>query len=156
MLFLSLRLATLPVLCLLTLSVIGCGESGPAPLSGTVTFNESPLGYGEVQFFGKSTGDNAGSGYATIRDGKYDTSVDGRGTFYGPHEIRITGYESEPAAGSEDETDETEVPSAPPLFADYSFEAEITSSEFNIDVPANAAGFNAEESEGNAAGGDEI
>lgn len=117
-------------------AVCGCGgDAGPDryDVSGTVTFNGQPVPAGHIIFEPDTSADNSGpQGAADIRDGKYDTGADGRGTVGGPHVVRISGFES----FSEDENNP-----AKPLFTDYEttvdLPEETTTKDF--DVPASAA-----------------
>jgi len=83
----------------LPLSGCGGGESGPEryQVSGSVTFNGSPVPYGNVQFqpdLGK--GNSGPAGYATIIDGKYSTADGGKGVVPGPHQVIIIGMKGPP------------------------------------------------------------
>jgi hypothetical protein len=71
----------------------GCGSSGPSryDLSGNVTWNGQAVVEGSITFEPLNMADRLGDGFAHIRNGEFDTSVDGRGHFGGPHKVIITG-----------------------------------------------------------------
>ena len=121
-----------PVSALL-LSLAGCGhDDGRESLSGNVTFDGTPLTYGEI-VFRPATGPE---GSATIRDGKYSTDDGGQGITKGPNTVIITGYAAEPVSNA-DESKASEA--APPLFSGYQQEADLSSDTFDITVPKEAA-----------------
>ena len=72
--------------------VAGCGPSGPQRyrMSGTVTFEGEPVAEGEVQFEPVQRG--FGGGFAPVKDGKYDTNIDGRGHLGGEHRVQVVGF----------------------------------------------------------------
>lgn len=117
----------------LVLWLCGCsGGDGRTPLAGKVTFGGSPLPYGEIVF----QPEVGPQGTATIRNGLYDTNVDGgQGIIPGKLKILITGYQSEPAAVP-DETAATTA--APPLFVNFQLETAVSGSPFDIEIPADA------------------
>ena len=109
----------------------GCGKSGPTryDISGTVTFDGKPVPEGNISF--EPTEGDVGGGYAFIRDGKFDTTVDGRGHMGGTHRIQITGFTGvtspdNPDAGS------------PPLFEPYETSADLPneSGTMDFEVPS--------------------
>ena len=119
----------------------GCGGESVMNVTGSVTFDGKPLPFGEVEFIpDNQSGDGGGAGFATIRNGQYDTAIDGRGIAGGKYQVRLTGYESEPSGNNEDETASTGE-QAGPLFHGYAISAEIKSPTYDISVPADAAGF---------------
>ena len=75
-------------------ALAGCGSSSGPPryeLSGNVTWNGQPVAEGMITFEPLDMPDPLGDGVAQIRDGEFDTSVDGRGHFGGKHRVIITG-----------------------------------------------------------------
>jgi len=87
--------ATLSVI-LIAVAITGCGSATDGPkrfdVSGNVTFDGKPVEYGSIIFTPDTTKQNSGpQGMAKIRDGKYDTSNEGRGVVGGPHHVIITG-----------------------------------------------------------------
>jgi hypothetical protein len=79
---------------IVVLAPTGCGSSsGPQryDLSGNVTWNGQPVAAGAITFEPLDMPDRLGDGFAHIRNGQFDTSVDGRGHFGGPHKVIITG-----------------------------------------------------------------
>ena len=132
---------------LLAILTCGCGGGSSVErndVSGTATFDGNPIVFGEVIFIAKHGDDiDAPSGRATIENGEFDTANEGQGLVSGPHEIRVTAYSSKPVH-NEDET--VEVEQVEPLFVGYSYETDIEPPSFNIEIPADAEGFNYAES----------
>ena len=123
-------------LCGITMGIAGCGgPGGPAryQVSGKVTFGGKPVPYGTIFFTPDTSKGNKGpQGVAQIKDGKYDTAVDGKGPVGGPVVVKIIGYETL-------STDE-ENPSKP-LFQDWTTNVDIpeNASTQDFEVPADAA-----------------
>jgi hypothetical protein len=69
---------------IILLSAIGCGNSGPMPVSGVVTLDGQPLERGKLDF--QPTDNKGPTAAAVIKDGKYDCSV-----MPGGKTVRITG-----------------------------------------------------------------
>ncbi len=111
------------------LLTLGCGRSsGPAryKLSGQVTHNGQPLPAGSIMFEPDTSQGNSGPGaMAVVKNGKYATES-GKGTVGGPHIARITGYDGNPADGSEAELK----PFGNVLFGPR---------EFKLDIPKSAS-----------------
>lgn len=127
--------------------LFGCGGGSSVErndVSGSATFNGQPIVFGDVEFISKH-GDSkdAPSGRATIENGTFDTGEDGQGIVGGPHEIRVTAYSKKPIH-TEDET--AEVEPVEPIFVGYSYEATVEPPNFDIEIPADAEGFNYAES----------
>lgn len=133
----------------LMLLVVGCGNSEPQPsnIQGTATFAGKPIVYGQLQLIPDASKQMSGpAGEAEIIDGKFDTSLSGRGVFLGPYEIRVTAWEERPAPSS---TDETAVSQAKaPLFHGYTVKQVITAEGNVIDVPEAAKGYGVSETKG--------
>lgn len=116
-------------------SLVGCGgDSGPKryDLSGTVTYDGKPVPAGTIIFEPDSSKGNPGpQGVAEIRDGKYDTSKNGKGLIGGPHIVRITGF---------DRATEDETTTAEPLFSEYKIEVDLPKEggTKDFEVPADA------------------
>ena len=95
---------------LLGLMLIGCGGSsgvGRVELSGSVTHVGKPVPAGQVRFEPDRTRGGTGPvGFASIRDGKYNTRRNGKGPVAGPVTVLIRGYVSS-------------APGAPNLFPQY-------------------------------------
>ena len=90
-----------------------------------------------IYFQPDAQGGNSGpQGFATIRNGAFDTKREGKGTVGGPMIVRITGFDSEPPK----DLSETE-PGPKPLFAEYQTKADLPKEDGNqdFDVPASAA-----------------
>ncbi len=123
--------------------IYGCGGGSSVErndVSGAATFDGKPIVFGEVSFIAKHGDEtDAPSGRATIENGKFDTANDGQGLVGGPHEIRVTAYPSKPVH-SEDET--AKVEAVEPIFVGYSYETDIEPPTFDIEIPAEAEGYN--------------
>lgn len=110
----------------------GCSkQSGPPryTISGTVTFQGSPVPLGRISFDpDTSQGNDGPAGYADIVDGRYRTHM---GAVGGPHVVRINGS-SGPAV---DEMKSTA------LFREFTTKIDLPrkSTTVDIDVPATAA-----------------
>jgi hypothetical protein len=107
----------LPSLALtLPLLLSGCDNGGDANryhVSGTVTFNGNPVPQGSIQFLPDSVKGNEGPATnANIVDGRYDTTVSGRGTVGGAHIVVINGFDGQSRP-------EDELPFGKPLFTEY-------------------------------------
>jgi hypothetical protein len=117
---------------LATLLLAGCGTGEELyQFSGAVTYKGKPVPTGQITFEPDVTkGNNGPSGYARIRDGRYDTSAeDGRGTKGGPHLVRILG---------QDGIVRGELLSGMPLFREYSTSKDLPRESGTVDfeVPA--------------------
>ena len=81
---------------LLAVLVAGCsGETGPQRyrVSGTVTHEGAPVPIGVIQFTPDATQGNSGPpAFADIKDGKYDTSISGKGFIGGPQIVAIDAF----------------------------------------------------------------
>jgi hypothetical protein len=78
---------------------IGCSSGERTyQLTGAVTYDGKPVPGGHIIFEpDTNAANNGGSGFAKIKDGRYDTSIlDGRGTVGGPHVVRIYGTDGVP------------------------------------------------------------
>ncbi len=120
--------------------LVGCGSSNGYQVSGTVTFQGKPVPAGKIYFMPDSSKGNKGStGFADIKDGKYDTSLDGgQGAPAGPVVIAVEGTDPSSApTGKEASGDVT----AKLLFARYEMQVDLpeSSSTKDIDVPDSAA-----------------
>jgi hypothetical protein len=115
---------------------LGCG-GGPTVyrISGNVTFAGKPIPVGRIYFTPDSSKGNIGlTGYADIKDGKYDSSVSGgRGIAGGATVVRIEG--------SDGVKIDEERPAGNALFPAYETSVELpkSSSTKDFDVPAAAA-----------------
>lgn len=119
----------------------GCGGDSTHRVSGTVTFKGQPVPAGKIYFMPDGLKGNSGpTGYATIRDGKYDTSAEGgRGAGKGPMIVAIEG--SDPSAeGKKEKGDTSGEVTIKTLFPRYETATDLPGSdtEKNFDVPADA------------------
>jgi hypothetical protein len=124
----------------------GCGgdDAGRHDISGTAAFDGKPIVYGHLEFIPDRAQENEGpAGYATITDGKFNTADGGRGVVEGPHQVRVTAYESRPAAdaATADEIAQSEADQPQPLFSGYTLSADLSEATHEFNVPADAAGF---------------
>ncbi len=88
---LRIRAWHLALLGLAGLCAVGCGsgEIKRYNISGTVNYNGKPVPAGTISF--EPVGREISPGFATIRDGKYDTAENGVGQVGGEHVVKITG-----------------------------------------------------------------
>jgi hypothetical protein len=128
----------------LTLGLAGCGSDEPDlyHLSGTVTFDGKPIPQGKIYFTPDSSKGNKGpAGYATIKDGKFDTKEEGgKGHVSGPMIVRIEGQDPQ-GAGQKDPKDTSGEEIVKSLFPAYSTEADLPKEDSTKEfaVPADAA-----------------
>lgn len=83
---------------LLLLPPLGCGQSGPPRyhVSGTVTYQGEPVPVGSILFQPDPTKGNSGPyGNAAIKDGKYDTRLDGQPTCGGSQIVIVQAFDGE-------------------------------------------------------------
>ena len=129
-----MRLAEFRVLMLGLLAALlaGCGGERVHHLSGTVMFQGKPVPAGHIVFEPSAGSANGGSpAFAKIKDGRYDTRLEGQGTVGGPHTVLIHGRDGIPRG---------ELLNGLPLFQDYSTTADLPNKEGTLDfeVPASA------------------
>lgn len=111
----------------------GCYRNdGPARyhVSGTVTFQGKPVPFGEIMFVPDlSKGNQGPAGFARIKDGQFNTAVDGKGTTGGAQQVVINGS----PVSLERNTDDP----ITPLFNEYRVEAVLPQSTttLNFEVP---------------------
>jgi len=111
----------------------GCGGEKTYHVSGTVSFLGKPVPAGQIVFEPDATAGNSGAaGYATIKDGRYDTRIlDGAGTAGGPHRVLIVGFDGIPRG---------EILNGRSLFTDYSATVDLPKDDATQDfeVPRSA------------------
>lgn len=101
------------------LMAAGCGSGERLyHLSGAITYQGRPVPAGTIVFEPDATKGNTGaSGYAKIKDGRYDTKApECKGTVGGPHLVRILGLDGI-ARG--------ELLNGMPMFPEYSTMADL-------------------------------
>jgi hypothetical protein len=80
-------------------TVLGCGRSDLAPLHGTVTFGDEPLGCGSITFVCVDTSERgqapAPPTAVGIRDGKYSLGQK-HGLLKGQYRVAVNGLEGKP------------------------------------------------------------
>ena len=85
-----------PGLLLVALGIVGCAEEGP-PLyhvSGTVSYEGKPVAVGSMVFQPDPSAGNSGPyGHAMIRDGLYDTRLEGAPTTGGAQIVMIEAFD---------------------------------------------------------------
>ncbi len=118
----------------------GCGAKSDGPpryrVSGTVTFAGNPVPEGTLIFDPDPQAGNSGpQGSAKIRDGKFDTNIDGVGVIGGPHIVRLTGFKSDATVDSSGESVK------PLLFENYKIKVDLgkESSTQTFEVPPSMA-----------------
>ena len=119
---------------LLALAASGCTSeaAGPErfPVAGTVTFNGQPVPFGEIQFIpATKKGNNGPAGFATITDGRFDTTIKGRGIVGGAHEVVINGTAAPPVV---DENAKSNVPLFPEFRSKHDLPKQGSSLDFKI------------------------
>tara|TARA_R110002095_G_scaffold206269_1_gene190204 strand:- start:1595 stop:2041 length:447 start_codon:yes stop_codon:yes gene_type:complete len=121
----------------------GCGwnnENGPQrfDVTGIVTFNNKPVPRGTIVFSpDKSEGNSGPQGAAEIRDGKFDTSLKGKGIVGGSHLVIISGFDNiDPGVKPKMSSDGMEIPQ-PPLFPTFTIKKNLplNDSSLNIEIP---------------------
>lgn len=130
----STRSAWAAILVSSAVLLCGCGsQSDPRfDVSGSATFAGNPIPSGSILFEPDAAKGNHGpAGFATIKDGKYDTAVDGKGTIGGPHIVKLLASN----VGSN-----VRGAMAASLFSDYHTPVDLPkeTSTQNFDVPASA------------------
>lgn len=112
-------------------AALGCGPGdggGNAQMRGKVTFKGQPVQLGRVYFDADQKKNPGGqSGYADIKDGRYDTAAGGKAPSAGPVNVRVEGLTPPGANGLHGL-----------LFRQYEFPADLPAgkSEKDIEVPA--------------------
>lgn len=84
------------VAAFLMLVIAGCAEDGPPryDVAGTVTYQGSPVPYGTIMFQPDPTQGNSGpTGSATIKDGTYNTKLEGEPQTGGPQIVFIEAFD---------------------------------------------------------------
>lgn len=124
---------------------LGCGGDGTHRVSGTVTFKGQPVPVGKIYFTPDGSKGNSGpSGYADIKDGKYDTgAAGGHGSVAGAVLISIEAFDpaAKPDKDKVDKSDTSGEVLIKSLFPRYEVAADMPkgASTKDIDVPAGAA-----------------
>lgn len=105
---------------LIAATMIGCNGNALTNVSGTVTYQGTPVASGEIRLTPDSNAGNQGPAVvAMIRDGKYKTPKD-KGVVGGAYQLRIMGYGAAPK--SDDPTASE--------FGDMLFETQHQTAEF--------------------------
>jgi hypothetical protein len=122
------------------IGLMGCGGESTYHLSGTVSFNGSPIPDGYIIFEPDGSQGNTGqTGRSKITQGKYNTrSTDGMPIVGGPHLIRVVAH-SAPMQADTVVGGEVVMPSL--LFPPYSFTQDLPSANSTVDfeIPAEAS-----------------
>jgi hypothetical protein len=118
-------------LVLAMLVSVGCAKQAePIHVRGTVSFRGKAVPSGLVVIHPDTSKGNQGErGYAAIKNGQFDTSIDnGKGAMPGPVKVVVGGTE---------ETSRTPEMESRPLFPPYQFETEVTptNTTFDFKVP---------------------
>lgn len=109
---LNSKVALFHTSCLLMFCSLGCGsgsgtdvQSGPptpVSMSGTVTYDRTPVPKGRIEFEPDASQGNQGTAVSVeIVDGKYQASADQR-PISGPTVVRIFGYDGNTTADAPD------------------------------------------------------
>ena len=123
-------LSLLPVLVLAGF-LVGCGKPGPQRyhLSGNITWDGQPIPAGIVYFDPDlAAGHDGPQGFALIKDGRYDTRLDGSGQGGGKYVLRLFAFDGVPGP---------ETPMGKPLFPEYIVPAELPAEDGtrDFDIP---------------------
>jgi hypothetical protein len=128
--------------CLVGMALLassGCGGEGlhRYRVSGSVRFEGKPVPVGEIYFEPDSRQGNTGpTGFAEIRDGRYDTAGNppGKGAVAGAQQVRINGYGLPPKP-----TRDNPEPDGVVLFRDYSTTATLPAAASTQDFEVSPA-----------------
>jgi hypothetical protein len=105
----------------------GCGDGGPKRyrVSGKITANGQPIPAGVI-FFDPDImqGNDGPQGFASIKDGVYDTSETGRGAVGGPHIARVQGFDGKPGE---------ELPLGRMIYGEHEFRVDLPKEPFTKD-----------------------
>jgi hypothetical protein len=125
------------ILVLLGGLVVGCGSDKAGRVTGKVTFKGQPVPAGKVYITPDASKGNSGqAGFASIKNGTYDTSAEGgQGAVSGAVIIAVEGIDPNPPPGAGPDVTTTV------LFSGYTKPVELQhgASVQDIDVPAEAA-----------------
>lgn len=109
--------------------ITGCGRGERLyDVSGSVTHNGKRVPRGLVYFDpDPAKGTKGQQGFATIKDGKFDTASDGKGIAGGAYIIRVLGYDGK---------ERDELPFGSPLFDEHLERRDLprSNSEQNFDL----------------------
>ena len=86
---------------ILGITGLGCGNQGPRRfhLTGKVTYGGQSVPAGQIFFDPDVSKNNDGpAGFAFIKNGSFDTRLDGRQHIGGPHQIRIQAFDGKPGS----------------------------------------------------------
>lgn len=95
------RRLVFPLILLASLLAAGCGEKGPQVyhIRGRVTFAGQPVPAGQIFFDPDlAKGNDGPAGFAFIKNGDFDTRLDGRAHVGGAHQVRIQAFDGKPGA----------------------------------------------------------
>lgn len=124
-------------ICLAVMLAAGCGsgEIKRYNVAGSVTYGGAPVPAGTISF--EPVGKDIAPGFATIKNGKYDTTENGVGQIGGAHVVKITGDSRLPVDPNSFQADSYV---AKELFPKFQTDAELPkrSSTQDFDVPKSA------------------
>jgi hypothetical protein len=113
------------------LLLAGCQRSDAVTrydVAGTVTFAGKAVPAGIILFTPDAAKNNRGpAGFAKVKDGKYDTRLEGKGTVGGPQIVVITGFDGSPP------DEEGLLPDGKPLFSDFTTSVDLPKEETTHD-----------------------
>jgi hypothetical protein len=112
-----------------SLLLVGCGSQGPTTyrLRGAVTFDGQPAAVGRIDLVpDASRGNSAMAGFASIKNGTYDTAAGGIGSVGGPMIVTVAGSLPQSPAGDTANARET-------VF-EHTFTAELPREASTLDV----------------------
>ncbi len=128
------------ILCSTLFLFSGCGgnsDSGPDrfDISGTVTFKGKPVHRGTIVFSPDQSKGNAGpQGAAEIKEGKFDTSVKGKGLVGGHHIITINGFDQVDENAKPKMSSDGMMTPQKPLFPTYTIQKDLPKENSTLDI----------------------
>ncbi len=119
------RLTARAGLVLALFLVVGCGSDEKlSQVSGTVTYDGKPVPAGTI-FFDPVAGGAKSQGFATIKNGEFDTAQGGRGLGAGKFQVRVLGFDGKEA---------NDAPLGRSLFPEHTQSHEQTGANATLDI----------------------
>lgn len=121
------RMRVLFLAAVLVCLPIACRRADPIyRVSGTITFNGHPIPAGLVFFDPEETEGTTGlQGFASIKDGRFDTATEGRGVAGGKYTMRILGFDGKTG---------NEAPLGNALFREYQEKRDLPKADTELDL----------------------
>jgi hypothetical protein len=107
-------------------ALCGCGGPKSIEVTGTVSYKDQPVPAGVIFFDPDPMKKHNGpTGFAYIKEGRFNTREQGRGVRPGPHQIRVHGFDGKPGE---------ELPMGKLIFPEYTKQAELLDPDTPLDV----------------------